>query len=226
MIWRIDSREWRCESPVPLSLTRTFLCWNCRGLSCRSPLATPNSCMYPPPPGTLQKRDEQISPQTENLSFSGLTQLWPPPPSSTQKRDPFTCLAIGAYVSWFLSPKRIMQSHVKSWQIMQNHAPEMRESARKCFLRMPESAWKGLMPRKPKNQETQICFQWTCAPRTGLYSPCGPTIHYEFVCCLWEETPKGPSRTKNTAESKFSTETRFAAAMAKRYGEVSECLSF
>ena len=33
-------------------------------------------------------------------------------------------LAVGAYVSWFLSSKRIVQNHVKSWQIMQNHAPE------------------------------------------------------------------------------------------------------
>ena len=33
-------------------------------------------------------------------------------------------LAVGAYVSCFLSPKQIMQNHMKSWQIMQNHAPE------------------------------------------------------------------------------------------------------
>ena len=30
-------------------------------------------------------------------------------------------------------------------------------------LRMAESAWKCLMPRKPKNQETYICFQWKTA---------------------------------------------------------------
>ena len=35
-----------------------------------------------------------------------------------------TFLAVRAYVSWFLSPKRIMQNHVKSWQLMQDHAPE------------------------------------------------------------------------------------------------------
>ena len=49
-------------------------------------------------------------------------------------------LAAGACVSWILSPKRIMQNHVKSWQLMQNHAPEkMPESAGKC-LKMLEYA--------------------------------------------------------------------------------------
>ena len=39
-------------------------------------------------------------------------------------------LAVCAYVS-ILSPKRIMQNHVKSWQIMQKHAPE---NAWKCLI--------------------------------------------------------------------------------------------
>ena len=47
------------------------------------------------------------------------------------------CLAVGAYVSWFLSPKQIMPNHVKSWQIMQKHAPDF---AWKCLI-LPESAW-------------------------------------------------------------------------------------
>ena len=38
--------------------------------------------------------------------------------------------------------------------------------------------------------------------------------------------PKGPSRTKNTTGSKFSTETKFATTIAKRYGECSELLVF
>ena len=36
--------------------------------------------------------------------------------------------------------------------------------------------------------------------------------------------PKGPSCTKNTTESTFNAETKFATAIAKRYGEVSEML--
>ena len=33
-------------------------------------------------------------------------------------------LAVSACASWFLSPHRIMQNHVKSWQIIRNHGPE------------------------------------------------------------------------------------------------------
>ena len=38
--------------------------------------------------------------------------------------------------------------------------------------------------------------------------------------------PKGPSRTKNSTESKFSTGSKFATAVAKRYGECLEMLLF
>ena len=38
--------------------------------------------------------------------------------------------------------------------------------------------------------------------------------------------PKGPSRTKNTTESKFSTGSKFTTAVAKRYRECSEMLLF
>ena len=38
--------------------------------------------------------------------------------------------------------------------------------------------------------------------------------------------PKGPSRTKNSTESKFSTGSKFATAVAKQYGECSEMLVF
>ena len=43
---------------------------------------------------------------------------------NSRHRSECANLAVGAYVSWFLSPKRIMQNHVKSWQIMCNHARE------------------------------------------------------------------------------------------------------
>ena len=38
--------------------------------------------------------------------------------------------------------------------------------------------------------------------------------------------PKGPSHTNNTTESKFSTGTKFAAAIARWYGECSKMLGF
>ena len=38
--------------------------------------------------------------------------------------------------------------------------------------------------------------------------------------------PKGPSRTKKATESEFSTGTKFATTIAKRYGECSEMLVF
>ena len=38
--------------------------------------------------------------------------------------------------------------------------------------------------------------------------------------------PKGPSRTKNSTESRFSTGSKFATAVAKWYGECSEMLVF
>ena len=47
------------------------------------------------------------------------------------------------------------------------------------------------------------------------------------MCFLAAEIhPKGPSRTKNSSESKFSTGSKFATAVAKRYGECSEMLVF
>ena len=45
----------------------------------------------------------------------------------------------------------------------------------------------------------------------------------KFMCCRFG-VPKGPSRTKNTMESKFSTGTNFGTAITKRYGECSEML--
>ena len=41
-----------------------------------------------------------------------------------------------------------------------------------------------------------------------------------------DNPPKGPSRTKNSTESKFSTGSIFATVGAKRYGECSEMLVF
>ena len=92
----------------------------------------------------------------------------------------------GTYVSWFLSPKRIMQNHVKSWQIMQNHAPEnawkclslpegasfclkMPDFAWLCFLRMAKSAW---CPENPRTKKHKFVFAALFPDWTPTWQDC------------------------------------------------------
>ena len=46
------------------------------------------------------------------------------------------------------------------------------------------------------------------------------------IASPFDKQPKGPSRTKNTTESKFSTGTKFGTATAKWCGACSEMLVF
>ena len=69
----------------------------------------------------------------------------------------FKGLAVGASVSRFLSPKRIMQNHVKSWQIIQNHTL-------KCLKVpdfVPESAWFCL------KLPDFVLWEWLKAPESA-----------------------------------------------------------
>ena len=47
-----------------------------------------------------------------------------------------------------------------------------------------------------------------------------------LITLVLDSVPKGPTRTKSSTESEFSTGSKFGTAVAQRYGECSEMLVF
>ena len=167
-------------------------------------------------PGETRCQPKQTKIST--LVFLGVvilfsTRFWPFGPLD---------LAVGVYVSWFLSPKRIMQNHVKSWQIMQKSCPWfcliLHENAWKSSLRMAESGWKCLMPWCPENPRTtkhKYVFNDAERCREPLWRFCqssGPETQMNPVNGQRHRNPKDPAVLKILRRSKFTLCSKFTSA--------------
>ena len=74
-------------------------------------------------------------------------------------------------------------------------------------------------PNHRKSGEESAGFSISIETTSGLWQTANSLAMWVERCePLFSNTPKGPSRTKSTTDSKFTIRSKFATAIVKRYG--------